>query len=124
MCVVKILVSLYRNQTEVGQVKWTLVFQTPNCNQQGKAKGVLCPYIFTVFPMMNYLFSWAERRCTVANEVLNDQLFLITCMFGLSINCLQCLLNIYCGCTAKHENILKCNKTASVCQVFNEKKFK
>jgi len=85
------------------------------CNQWGKARGVMPPYLFAV-----YLHELSEQLGSArvvcgGNMVVNHLMFTDDiCVFSPSISGPQCLLNI-CGDSAtKHEITFICNKTTGV----------
>jgi len=86
------------------------------CNQWGKARGVLSPYLLAVYlDELSIQLGSARVGCTVGNMVVNHLKFADDiCVFSPSIRGLQCLLNI-CGVyAAEHEITFNCNKTIGV----------
>ena len=94
------------------------------CNQWGKARGVLSPYLFAIYlDELSTQLGSARVGCTVGNMVVNHVKFADDiCMFSPSISGLQCLLNICGDYAPEHEIIFNCNKTIGV--LFCPKKYK
>ena len=86
------------------------------CNQWGKARGVLSPFLFAVYlDELSIQLGSARVGCTVGNMVVNHLTFADDiCVFSSSIRGLQCLLNICGDYAAKHEITFNCNKTIGV----------
>jgi len=93
------------------------------CNEWGKARGVLRPYLCSVYldELLDHLGS-ARMGCTVGNMVVNHLIFADICVFSPSIGGLQCLLNICDDYAAKHKITFNCNKTIGI--IFGPKKYK
>ena len=87
------------------------------CNQWGKARAVLSPYLFAVYlDELSIQLGSARVGCTVENIVVNHLKFADDiCVFSPNISGLQCLLNIC-------EITLNCDKTIGV--LFCPKKYK
>jgi len=92
------------------------------CNQWGKARGSLSPYLFAVYlDELSIQLGSARVGCTVGNMVVNHLKFADD-VFSPSISGLQCLLNICGDYAAEHEIIFSCNKTIGV--LFCPKQYK
>jgi len=97
MCIVRLLLSWYRQQTM--QVKWGTNYTSPFTVTNGvRQGGVLSPYLFAVYlDELSIQLGSARVGCTVGNMVVNHLMFADNiCVFSPSIRGLQCLLNI-CG---------------------------
>jgi len=112
MCIVRLLLSWYRQQTV--QVKWAPTTHPLYCNQWGNVKGVLNPYLFVVYlDELSIQLGSAMVGCTVENMDVNNLMFADDIFgFSPSISEMQCLLNI-CG-DYEHEITFNCNKTIGV----------
>ena len=123
MCIVRLLLSWYRQQTM--QVKWVTNYSSPftvtNVVRQGE---VLSPYLSAVcLDELSIQLGSARVRCTVGNMVVNRLMFADDiCVFSPSISGLQCLLNICGEYAAEYEITFNCNKTIGV--LFCPKKYK
>ena len=123
MCIVRLLLSWYRQQTM--QVKWGSNYSSPFTVTNGVRQGrVLSPYLFAVYlNELSIQLGSARVGCSVRNMVVNHLLFADDiCVFSPSISGLQCLLNIYGDYAAEHEIIFNCKKTTGV--LFCPKKYK
>jgi len=115
MCIVRLLLSWYRQQTM--QVKWDSNYSSPftvtNAVRQG---GVLSPYLFAVYlDELSIQLGSARVGYTVGNMGVNHLKFADDiCVFSPSISGLQCLLNICGDHATEHEIIFNCNKTIGV----------
>jgi len=91
------------------------------CNQLGKARGVLSPYLFQVYlDDKTKKLGSARVGCTVGNMFVNHLMFADDiCVFSPSIRGLQCLLNICGDYAAEHEITFDSNKTNGV--LFSQK---
>ena len=123
MCIVRLLLSWYRQQTM--QVKWGTNYSSPFTVTNGvRQGGVLSPYLFAVYlDELSIHLGSARVGCTVGNMVVNHLTFADDiCVFSPSISGLQCLLNICGDYAAEHEITFDCNKTIGV--LFCPKKYK
>jgi len=86
------------------------------CNQWGKTRGVLIPYLFSVYlDELSIQLGSARVGCTVGNMVVNHLLFADNiCVFSPSTSGLYYLLNICGDYAAEHEITFNCNKIISV----------
>jgi len=108
MCIVRLLLNWYRQQTM--PVKWgtnySFAFTVTNGVRQG---GFLSPYVFAVYlDELSIQLGSAKVGCTVGNMVVIHLMFADDiCVFSPSISGLQCLLNICGDYAAEHEITLK-----------------
>ena len=126
MCIVRLLLSWYRQQTM--QVKWGTYYSAPFTVTNGvRQGGVLSPYLFAVYldelSIQLGSISQGGMHCgKYGCEPSNVWLFADDiCVFSPSISGLQCLLNICGDYAAEHEIIFNCNKTIGV--LFCPKKY-
>jgi len=115
MCIVRLLLSLYRQKTM--QVKWGTNYSSPFTVTNGvRQGGVLSPNLFAVYlDELSIQLGSARVGCTVANMVVNHLKFAVgICVFSPSISGLQCLLNICGDYAAEHEITFNCKKTIGV----------
>ena len=115
MCIVRLLLSWYRQQTM--QVKWGTNYWYPFIVTNGiRQGGVLSPYLFAVYlDELSIQLGSARVGWTVGNMVVNHLMFADDiCAFSHSISGLQCLLNICGDYAAEHEITFNCNKTIGV----------
>ena len=115
MCIVRLLLSWYRQQTmeEKWGTNYSSLFTVSNGVRQG---GVLSPYLFAVYlDELSIQLGSVRVGCTVENMVVNHLKFADDiCVFSPSISGLQCLLNICGDYAAEHEITFNCNKTIGV----------
>ena len=75
MCIVRLLLSWYRQQTN--QVKWGTNYSSPFTVTNGvRQGGVLSPYLFAVYlDELSTQLGSARVGCTVGNMVVNHLMF-------------------------------------------------
>ena len=122
MCLVRLLLSWYRQQTM--QVNWGTNYSSPFTVTNGvRQRGVLSPYLFAVYlDELSIQLGSPRVGCTVGNMVVNHLKFADDMCVQPSIGGLQCLPNICGDYAAEHEIIFNCNKTIGV--LFCPKKYK
>ena len=110
MCIVRLLLSWYSQQTM--QVKLGTKCSSPFTVTNGvRQRGVLSPFAVYLDELSTQLGS-DRVGCTVGNMVGNHlKLADDICVFSPSISGLQCLLKICGDYAAEHEIIFNCNKT-------------
>jgi len=116
MCIVRLLLSWYRQQTL--QVKWGTNYSSPFTVTNGvRQGGVLSPYLFAIYlDELSIQLGSARVGCTVRNMVVNHLMFADdVCVFSTSISGLQCLLNICCDYAAEHEITFNAMKQLVFC---------
>jgi len=123
MCIVRLLLSWYRQETM--HVKLGTNYSSPFTVTNGVRQGVvLRPHLLVVYlEELSIQLGSARVGCTVGNMVVNDLLFADhICVFSPSISELQSLLNICGDCAAEHEITFNCKKTIGA--LFCPKKYK
>ena len=123
MCIVRLLLSWYRQQTM--QAKWGTKYSSPFTVTNGvRQGGVLSAYLFAVYlDELSIQLGSGRVGCTVGNMVVNHLMFADDiCVLSPSISGLQFLLNICGDYAAEHEITFNCNKTIGV--LFCPKKYK